>query len=90
MSMALIDLAKNLENGNIGAKDFTLQFFSLWRQERDNGQMAKDEKPVAECLREVFALADCFTEGPKENDSDLNAAELKQMIRANLSNHGFL
>ncbi|MBG4840030.1 colicin immunity protein [Pseudomonas aeruginosa] len=68
MSMALIDLARNFLDGSLSGKSFTKKFFEMWRSEGASGLLKKDDDNLGACLRLMFGMADCFTDGPKDND----------------------
>ncbi|MUL53270.1 hypothetical protein FV194_16175 [Pseudomonas aeruginosa] len=70
MSMALIDLARNFLDGSLSGKSFTKKFFEMWRSEGASGLLKKDDDNLGACLRLMFGMADCFTDGPKDNDGE--------------------
>ncbi|WP_431191841.1 colicin immunity domain-containing protein [Pseudomonas aeruginosa] len=42
------------------------------------------------CLRLMFGMADCFTDGPKDNDGEINEEELKQEVRELLKKYKYI
>lgn len=90
MSMAMIDLAKKLINSSISGKDFTDQFFKIWRSERDSGVLGQDDKFLGRCLSLMFGLADSFTEGQKDRPEELTESELRQEVNKLLSVYGYI
>ncbi len=45
---------------------------------------------LAECVSDLFCLADCFKAAPKLNDFDLNEIELRQKVEETLRKYGFI
>ncbi|EMR3761964.1 colicin immunity domain-containing protein [Pseudomonas aeruginosa] len=90
MSMGLIDLARNFLDGSLSGKSFTEKFFEMWRSEGASGLLKKDDDNLGACLRLMFGMADCFTDGPKDNDGEINEEELKQEVRGLLKKYKYI
>lgn len=90
MSVALINLAKELVASSIGGKDFTKYFFEQWRAEGKSGILAQDDDHLGDCLRIMFGFADSFTDGPKDRPTELTESELKEEISNLLKKYGYL
>ena len=43
--------------------------------------LKKDDDNLGACLRLMFGMADCFTDGLKDNAGEKNEEELKQEVR---------
>ncbi|MFC3946369.1 colicin immunity domain-containing protein [Serratia entomophila] len=84
MSMKLIEIARDLVSSKLTADDFELQFFTIWREESDSGQLAKDSQHVGECASELFILADCYTSQSNRRESELDADGLKKEVKDTL------
>lgn len=90
MSMALVDLAKELIASNISGDAFTTDFFVQWRVEGKSGVLAQDDDAMGECLAIMFGLADSFVDGPKDFPSELTESELKQALSELLKQYGYM
>ncbi|VUS30413.1 colicin immunity domain-containing protein [Klebsiella spallanzanii] len=64
MSMKLIEIAKALLDSKISADEYESQYLTLWRKERDDGILSKDNDNIGYCAAELFSLADCYTSYP--------------------------
>ncbi len=90
MSMALIDLARNFFGWIVKRKEFHKKFFEMWRSEGASGLLKKDDDNLGACLRLMFGMAECFTDGPKDNDGEINEEELKQEVRGLLKKYKYI
>ena len=90
MSVVLIALAKTFVEGRRSSEEFAEQYFDIWRQERNSGKSREDDDVLAECVSNLFCLADCFKAAPKLNDFDLNEIELRQKVEETLRKYGFI
>ncbi|AFM66250.1 bacterial self-protective colicin-like immunity family protein [Pseudomonas aeruginosa] len=52
--------------------------------------LKKDDDNLGACLRLMFGMADCFTDGPKDNDGEINEEELKQEVRELLKKYKYI
>jgi len=52
--------------------------------------LKKDDDNLGACLRLMFGMADCFTDGPKDNDGEINEEELKQEVRGLLKKYKYI
>ncbi|WP_380693600.1 colicin immunity domain-containing protein [Serratia marcescens] len=84
MSMKLIKIARELVSSKLTADDFESQFFTIWKEESNSGQLAKDSQRVGECASELFILADCYTSQPNRRESELDADGLKKEVKDTL------
>ncbi|HCK4901282.1 colicin immunity domain-containing protein [Pseudomonas aeruginosa] len=90
MSLEFVELAKKFLDGSFGGKFFTEKFFETWRSEGASGLLKKDDDNLGACLRLMFGMADCFTDGPKDNDGEINEEELKQEVRELLKKYKYI
>lgn len=60
MSSSLFEIATSFVAGKISATSFSNSYIDLWRIERDNGILQKDESRLSECLSSIFCAADMY------------------------------
>ncbi|MDJ1652548.1 colicin immunity domain-containing protein [Raoultella sp. Ech2A] len=87
MSMKLIEIAKALLDSKISADEYESQYLTLWRKERDDGTLSKDNDNVGYCAVELFSLADCYTSLPDREESDLDAHQLIKEVKVTLEKY---
>ncbi|ASQ17397.1 colicin immunity domain-containing protein [Enterobacter cloacae] len=90
MSFKLIDIARDLLTSKISADEYESQYLALWRKERDDGTLSKDNENIGYCAAELFSLADCYTSYPDRDESDLDADELVREVKATLEKYNLL
>ncbi|HAT3915695.1 TPA: colicin immunity protein [Klebsiella oxytoca] len=90
MSMKLIEIAKNLLESKISADEYESQYLKLWRKERDDGTLSKDNDNIGFCAAELFSLADCYTSYPDRDESDLDADSLVKEVKSTLEKYHFI
>lgn len=90
MSIKLIDLAKKFVSGQLSADAYESQFLSLWRKERDSGELAKDSSELGECLSDLFILVDCYTSDADRDSSELDANGLKAETKTTLVKFNYM
>ncbi|SXE97198.1 colicin immunity domain-containing protein [Klebsiella variicola] len=90
MSMNLIELARKLVSLQITADEFETQFFNMWRNEGNTGQLTQDSKEIGECAAEIFILADCYTSDPVRRESELDSNGLRKEVKETLEKYHFL
>ncbi|MDM4206704.1 colicin immunity domain-containing protein [Klebsiella spallanzanii] len=90
MSMKLIEIAKALLDSKISADEYESQYLTLWRKERDDGILSKDNDNIGCCAAELFSLADCYTSFPDKDESDLDAHQLVQEVKVTLERYKLL
>lgn len=60
MSSTLFEVATSFVAGNISATSFSNSYIELWKTERDNGLLQKDDSRLSECLSSIFCAADMY------------------------------
>ncbi|HBM2906910.1 colicin immunity domain-containing protein [Klebsiella michiganensis] len=90
MSMKLIEIAKNLLESKISADEYESQYLMLWRKERDDGTLTKDNDNIGFCAAELFSLADCYTSCPDRDESDLDADALVKEVKSTLEKYNLI
>ncbi|MFC0228386.1 colicin immunity domain-containing protein [Serratia aquatilis] len=90
MSMKLIDIARALLDSKLTADEYEFRYLALWRKERDDGTLSKDNDDVGYCAAELFSLADCYTSSPERDESDLDEHELKVEVEKTLTKYNLL
>lgn len=90
MSIKLIEIAKDLLNSKLSADQYESQYLELWRKERDNGTLGKDNDTIGYCAAELFSLADCYTSSLDRDESDLDADGLRKEVKATLEKYKFI
>ncbi|MCT5310835.1 colicin immunity domain-containing protein, partial [Pseudomonas aeruginosa] len=83
-------ITEGLFGDSLSGKSFTKKFFEMWRSEGASGMLKKDDDNLGACLRLMFGMADCFTDGPKDNDGEINEEELKQEVRELLKKYKYI
>lgn len=76
-------------DGSLSGKSFTKNSLKCG-VEGASGLLKKDDDNLGACLRLMFGMADCFTDGPKDNDGEINEEELKQEVRGLLKKYKYI
>lgn len=84
MSLIALEFAKSFVNGGITAQVFAEAYIELYRIERDNGLLLKDEDSVSECLSTIFCLADLYNPDSDKEEYELNDKQLIEQIEQEL------
>ncbi|MBI0132170.1 colicin immunity domain-containing protein [Snodgrassella sp. W8132] len=84
MSLIALEFAKSFVNGRITAQVFAEAYIELYRIERDNGLLLKDEDSVSECLSTIFCLADLYNPDFDKEEYELNDKQLIEQIEQEL------
>lgn len=84
MSLIVLEFAKSFVNGRITAQVFAEAYIELYRIERDNGLLLKDEDSVSECLSTIFCLADLYNPDSDKEEYELNDKQLIEQIEQEL------
>ena len=84
MSLIALEFAKSFVTGRITAQVFAEAYIELYRIERDNGLLLKDEDSVSECLSTIFCLADLYNPDSDKEEYELNDKQLIEQIEQEL------
>lgn len=80
MSLITLEFARSLVNGRIAPQVFVEAYIELYRIERDNNLLIKDEDSISECLSTIFCLADLYNPDSDKDEYELDDQQLIEKI----------
>ena len=80
MSNTLLALAKSFHNDRLTAEEFVNAYMELWKYERDNDLLTKDDMSLSECLSSIFCLVDLYDPEDDRDDYELDQVQLGDKI----------
>ncbi|XKM13051.1 colicin immunity domain-containing protein [Orbaceae bacterium ac157xtp] len=80
MSLTTLEFARSFVNGRITSQVFADAYIELYRIERDNNLLTKDEDSVSECLSTIFCLADLYNPDFDREEYELNDEQLIEKV----------
>ena len=84
MSLTILKFARSLINGRIAPQVFVEAYIELYRIERDNNLLIKDEDSISGCLSTIFCLADLYNPASDRDEYDLDDRQLIEQIEQEL------
>ena len=76
MSVTIFEFAKSFSNGKLSADIFSNAYMELWKIERDNELLQKDEASLSECLSSIFCVADLYNPAADREEYELDDKQL--------------
>ncbi|WP_239423797.1 colicin immunity domain-containing protein [Snodgrassella communis] len=84
MSIIILEFARSLVNKRIAPQVFVEAYIELYRIERDNNLLIKDEDSISECLSTIFCLADLYNPESDRDEYELDDQQLIEQIEQEL------
>jgi len=81
MSHKLLKYVHSYMSQDVNTQEFVEKFFTQWRYERDNKELAKDSPKVSKVLSSIFCLIDLYNPEEDREDYELNEKMLKEKIK---------
>ncbi|MDF7670428.1 colicin immunity domain-containing protein [Orbaceae bacterium ESL0721] len=85
MSLITLEFIKSFVNGRITSTVFTEAYMELYRIERDNNILIKEDKRVGQCLSTIFCLADLYNPSLNRADYELDDDQLIEQVKNELN-----
>ncbi len=80
MSVVILEFAKSFIKERLSAEVFADAYIELWRIERDNHILLKDDERLSECLSSIFCLADLYNPEPDREEYELDDKQLYDQV----------
>ncbi|GGY45672.1 colicin immunity protein [Bacterioplanes sanyensis] len=80
MSITILALAKSFSSGRLTSSEFSNAYIELWRFERDNNLLQKDESSLSECLSSIFCVADLYNPDADREEYELDDEQLLSKV----------
>ena len=80
MSKDLLNIAEKFLTNKINTNDFIDKYQKLWKAERDNHLLQKDNDSLSECLSSVFCAADMYEPDNTRKKYEFNKIALKEEV----------
>lgn len=80
MSQYLVTVVKDFLHDNTDCLSFCEQYAKLWKNERDSGELPKDDASTSEALASIFCLVDLFNPANIREEYEFNEESLRQEI----------
>ncbi|PIT08413.1 colicin immunity protein [Snodgrassella communis] len=84
MSIIILEFARSLVNERIAPQVFVEAYIELYRIERDNNLLIKDEDSISKCLSTIFCLADLYNPESDRDEYELDDQQLIEQIEQEL------
>ncbi|HEY0503175.1 MAG TPA: colicin immunity domain-containing protein [Lysobacter sp.] len=85
MSSLLLKFAKSFAAGRISPEVFSIAYIELWRIERDDGSLQRDEAALSESLSTIFCLADLYNPDGEREKYELDEEGLRDEVTKAIS-----
>ena len=80
MSITVLALARSFSTERLTADEFSNAYMELWKFERDNNLLQKDESGLSECLSSIFCIADLYNPEPDREEYELDEEQLRVKV----------
>lgn len=80
MSITALALARSFSTKRLTAYEFSNAYMELWKFERDNNLLQKDESSLSECLSSIFCVTDLYNPEPDREEYELDEDQLRSKI----------
>lgn len=87
MSQYLKDYIDEFIRNKITAAEFSDEYITRWKAERDNNILGKDAEDLSELLSSAFCLADMYNPDDDREEYELNDEQLRERINELVINY---
>ncbi|PXW48288.1 colicin immunity domain-containing protein [Dickeya zeae] len=87
MSQYLKDYIDEFIRNKITAVEFSDEYITRWKAERDNNILGKDAEDLSELLSSAFCFADMYNPDDDREEYELNDEQLRERINELVINY---
>ncbi|WPU24779.1 colicin immunity domain-containing protein [Cedecea neteri] len=88
MSLIILEFVRSFVDERITPQVFAEAYIELYRIERDNNFLLKEETGVSECLSSIFCLADLYNPDADKEEYELDDKKLLELVAEELKKLG--
>lgn len=88
MSLIILEFVRSFVDERITPQVFSEAYIELYRIERDNNLLLKEETDVSECLSSIFCLADLYNPDADKEEYELDDKKLLELVAEELKKLG--